>query len=216
MINEKTNLAITGGNLVSFAAGLSVEEKEDILDLLAYADFFASQAWNRQEYWTSWIGYYRNRLENRGCQLRSPIVKEPMVVSDTLELDRITYEIAGVEGSEQLARLVENTFQAMRINDFAQDFFTSNVGKGRLGAFQVVPCERNAAGEVLVLLCALHISANSQVTDLGFWTRSKQEMVLYIKGGVYSFSRDRYAPYREGIRAKLTENASRYIQDIGN
>ncbi|MEB0079951.1 hypothetical protein QN386_06485 [Pseudomonas sp. CCI3.2] len=214
MITKKTHMAIAGNNLVSFVAGMSVQEKEDILDLLLHADFFASQAYDQHVHWKSWLDYYRNRMVKHGCQLKSQILRAPVVITDSCELDRLTFKVVGTEGSAKLARLVQASFNAIRVNEYAQAFFRRGTGAGRIGSFQIVPCERTANGEIRVFLCALRINALAVIDDSWFWDNTHRDLVLHLVGGVYAFSTARYAPFREQIRTKLVQNSTRFIQDI--
>lgn len=214
MNRDKPNSVMGGSNLVLFAPGISRQEKDDILDLLLYADYFASQAYRRQEFWKSWMDYYRNRLVRYGSTLKSQITKPPMVISDSHELDRATFAIVGSQGSVALADLVQTSFRALRVDQYARAFFESGRGAGNLGSFQIVPCEKTATGEVLILLCGLHISANTVTDIFGPRERTQRGMVLRLVGGTYAFKPDVYAPHREMIRSRLVANAIRSVQNL--
>ncbi|MDY7563208.1 hypothetical protein QN382_05460 [Pseudomonas sp. 10B1] len=214
MIKEHTRIAIAGNNLVSFVAGMSTQEKEDVLDMLLYADFFASQAYDRRVHWKSWLDYYRNRLVRHGCALKSLIVRDPVVITDPYELDRLTFKVVGAEGSAELAGLVQASFSAIRVNDYARAFFQRGTGAGRIGSFQIVPCDRTRDGQIRIFLCALQINALEIVDEGWFWNNNTRDLVLRLVGGVYEFSRDNYASSRDQIRTKLIQNSTRFIQDI--
>ncbi|WP_297844388.1 hypothetical protein [Pseudomonas sp.] len=214
MPGKKTRLAIAGNNLVSFSVGMSNQEKEDVLDLLLYADFFASQAYDRRLFWKNWLDYYRNRLVRHGCSLKSLIVRDPVVITDPHELDRLTFSIVGKEGSAELASMVQASFSAMRINQYAREFLQRGTGAGRVGSFQIVPCERTADGEIRIFLCALQVNALEVVDEGWFWKTSVRDLVFRLVGGAYAFSSDRYAPSRNEIRNKLIQNSSRFVQDL--
>lgn len=214
MPKEKAGVAIAGNNLVSFSAAMSSQEREDVLDLLLYADFFASQTYDRRVLWKSWLDYYRNRLVKYGCSLKCLIMREPVVITDPYDLDRLTFKIVGEEGSPELANLAQASFSAMRINQYAREFLEHGTGKGRAGGFQIVPCEKTADGEIEILLCAFQANALEVVDEGWFWDTSVRDLVFRVVGGAYAFSSDRYAPYRDEIRTKLTQGASRRIQDL--
>lgn len=213
MSEMTSNAVIAGSNLVSFMAGITREEKKDLSDLLRYADYFASQTYDRSEFWTSWMEYYRNRLE-RFCTVRARIVKEPTVITDAEELEQITAGVNGTTGSASLGRLMQQSLKKVRIDRDARLFFQQGRGSGRLRTFQVVGCEKTPDGRILIMLCALHANAYTEVDILGLSERVERDIVLRITGGVYEFHRDQYATQRESINSKLRNVTRLAIQDI--
>lgn len=213
-MNEMTsNVVIAGSNLISFMAGLSREEKKDLSDLLRYADYFASQTFDRSEFWTSWMEYYRNRLE-RFSTVRARIVKDPMVITDAEELEQIAPGVNGTIGSASLGRLMQQSLRKVRIDRDARLFFQQGRGSGRLRTFQVVGCEKTPDGRILIMLCALHANAYTEVDILGLSERVERDIVLRITGGVYELHRDQYATQRESINSKLRNVTRLAIQEI--
>lgn len=213
MSEMTSSSVIAGSNLVSFMAGITREEKKDLSDLLRYADYFASQTYDRSEFWTSWMEYYRNRLE-RFSTVRARIVKEPMVITDAEELEQITAGVNGTAGSASLGRLMQQSLQKVRFDKDAQLFFQHGRGSGRLRTFQVVGCEKTPDGRILIMLCALHANAYTEVDIFGLSERVERDIVLRITGGVYEFHRDQYATQRENINSKLRNVTRLAIQDI--
>ncbi|MCD5989927.1 hypothetical protein KDX30_18695 [Pseudomonas sp. CDFA 553] len=213
MSEMTSSVVVAGSNLISFMAGLTREEKKDVSDLLRYADYFASQTYDRSELWTSWMGYYRNRLE-KFSTVKARIVKEPMVITDAEELEQITASVVGTTGSTSLARLMQHSLRTVRIDKDAQLFFQHGRGSGRLRTFQVVGCEKTPAGQILIVLCALHANAYTEVDILGLSERIQRDIVLRISGGVYELDREQYAMQRESITSKLRYVTRLAIQDI--
>lgn len=204
---------IAGTHLIAFP-GLSAERKQDIIDLMMYADFYASQTWRREEQWTSWIQYYQAQLLTSGCKLRSAIVKPPMYITDASELDHVGIGITGTINVNNLLDLAQRSFKAARISQFARHFFEFGTASGSRSAFLMVPCERLDADDVSILLCGLHAKATINSESRGGDWRTNREMLVRLSGGVYSFSQQAYSERREVIRRRLNDVARYNLQGI--
>lgn len=207
------NAVISDTNLISFS-GISREDRADILDLMMYADFSASQTWRREENWTSWIDYYRKRLEACGCRLRTNIVKQPMVISSAAELDNLSFGVVGSVAVSGLLQLARRSIKGARISQYAQHFFAMGQSAQALSTFQIVPCEATASGEVSILVCGLYASATTSSEGRGGDWGTDRQMVVRLAGSVYSFSQAAYGPYRERVRTHFENRGPFNIKHI--
>lgn len=205
-MNElESNAIVAGNNIVSFSSEVSATARADLIDLMMYADIYASQSYRREENWVSWMLYYRKQLEYSGCQLRSVIVREPMVINGASELDDIGFSVKGNVRIANLLELTRRSFKAARLSQYARHFFEYGSASGSLSTFQIVPCENRAEGESSFLVCGLHASATVTSDDRGGDWRVGREMVVRLAGGVYSMSNQTFSAHRERIRARLQE-----------
>jgi hypothetical protein len=207
------NAVVAGNNLLSFS-GVSRTHRTDILDLLMYADHFATQTWRRDAQWTSWIEYYRKQFSYSGCQLKSQIVKPAMVISSASELDDISFGVTGSVRVSGLMDLARRSFKEARLNEYARHFFESGSDSGYLSSFQVVPCEGIGADDVSILICGLHARATVSSESRGGDWRLNREMVVRLAGGVYHFNAEAYAPHRQRIQSRLQEVGRFNIQHL--
>ncbi|WP_426142941.1 hypothetical protein [Pseudomonas sp. DWP3-1-2] len=202
------NAVISGNHLISFPE-LSETQRQDVIDLMMYADFYASQTWRREEQWTSWMQYYQKQLLASGCQLVSNIVKEPIYITDASELDHIGFGVTGTARVGKLLELAQRSFKAARVSHYARHFFEFGSAAGSLSAFQVVPCEPVDGDTVRILICGLNASATVVSDDRGGDWRVNREMVIRLSGGIYSLSQKDYTAHRDRIRTRLLQ-VSRY------
>lgn len=207
------NAVITGTSLISFS-GVSASFRNDILDVLMYADFYATQTWRPQSQWTSWMEYYRKQLVYSGCQLKSLLVKEPMVINHARELDRVSFGIVGSAKASGLLELAQRSFKAARLSEYARHFFQFGSDAGYFSAFQVVPCESTSAGDVSILVCGVHASATVTSGSRGGDWQSDREMVVRLAGGVYQLNEKVYAAHRQRIQSRLLEAGRFNLQQL--
>lgn len=204
MSDVTNNAVMAGDNLVSFS-GVSNKQRADILDLLMYADHFATQARRRETDWTSWINYYRSQLVSSGCQLKAPIRNAALVINSASELDNISFDVVGSVRTSDLMDMARRSLRDARLNNYARNFFESGSDSGFLHSFQVVPCQGDGADDVSILICGLHASATVTADSRGGDWRVNREMVVRLAGGVYNFNTQRFAPHRQRIGARLLE-----------
>ncbi|HEX8595473.1 MAG TPA: hypothetical protein VF682_19690 [Pseudomonas sp.] len=205
---------IAGNTLVSYD-GVPRQSRDDIADMLMYADFFASQSYRRHEFWTSWLDYYRSQLVKVGCRLEALITKEPMVISDASELDEISFIIKGSVPVDNLIALTQRSMVMVRLDEFAESFFQYGAGSSAVNGFQIVPCVENAkTGKVHLLLCSLHVSTSVESDNRGGSWRTNREMIVRLGGGVYSFDSKAYELHRDRIRTRLQQVARFNIRHI--
>jgi len=205
-MNEfESSSVVAGNNIVSFASEVTAADRADLLDLMMYADIYASQAYRREQNWISWMLYFRKQLEYSGCRFRSLIVKEPMVINSARELDDIGFSVKGNVRIGSLLELTRRSFKAARLSEYARHFFEYGSDSGFLSTFQVVPCENLAEDELSFLVCGLHASATVTSDDRGGDWRVDREMVVRVAGGVYSLRRQDFSAHQGRIRARLRE-----------
>lgn len=214
MNNEIANNVVAGSNLVSFLSGFSREEKSDVLKVLRFADYFASATWRRQDAWLSWMMYYRAQLQKYGCTPGAQVFMEPVVVTEPAELDRIVYSIKGLSGVDRLVEGVAKTFKTMRLDRYARAFFQHGRGEGTLSTFQSVPCERNRAGQMQILMIGVHANAYASTDIFGLTEITKRDMVVRLTGGIYTFDPQAFAVHRDYVRSRLKGNARLAIQNL--
>ncbi len=187
----------SGNSWVGFVPGVAQQEREDIQDVLLYANLFASQFYTRKNDWHSWMHVYLGRLMARGFQRKSIIVGDSELLSSVDDLDRATFKVIGSSASRQLVELVRESFDGLGINQMADAFFRGNLVPGYLGSFEVVPCEKTVSGEVSVLLCSMLLSAE-------YSQGSQRRLILHFKGGGCTFDSEAYAQHRDAVSDYLS------------
>ncbi|TDF86386.1 hypothetical protein [Pseudomonas sp. H9] len=208
----KTYLA--ENTIITFAPALTAEERQDAMSLLLQARLFASNLLDSRIHWKSWMDRYRNRLEKHGCKLLSLITEPPRVIHSADELQGIAATVVGQVGDTELAEMVEHAIGRVRESGYAGRFFSKGENGGAFSEFVAVPCEKNQAGDILLVVFAVNIGLSVDVRDFDFWTETRRDMVVHVVGGLYRFERDTYAQYREAISTYIAESAKTRIRKL--
>ncbi|WP_122455196.1 hypothetical protein [Pseudomonas viridiflava] len=209
MSADKNNAVYLGNipSLVTFLPGLSVQERHDLQDVLLDAQLFAGAHLDFEKQWSSWMHYYRSRLNVRGVHARSLVVDDSLLVSSVADLRNATFAIKGVGDHQLLGDLVRRSFEAAGIYQAAGAYFQSGSGRSRLGSFQIVPCAKTGNGQILMLLCGLQLVADS-------YSAGGRRLVFFFKGGSYTFDSRVYATHREDVIRYLAGRSKSMIRAI--
>lgn len=213
-LNVPLKTYLTDNSVITFAPTMTTEERRDALSLLLQARLFASKAFDPKVHWKSWMDRYRNRLEKHGCQLQSLITEPARVVRSAKELKGVVAKVAGEAGAADLAEQVAYAVGQIKETGFAGRFFSKGENGGAFSEFIAVPCDKNQAGDVVLLVFAVNIGLSVEVRDFDFWTETQRDMVVHIVGGLYRFDRTAYAEHRAAVEGYLIEAARARIRTV--
>ncbi|KPC35516.1 Uncharacterized protein ABJ99_3926 [Pseudomonas syringae pv. cilantro] len=209
MSTDTGNAAYLGNipSMVAFLPGLSSEERTDLQDVLLDAQLFAGKQFDFKTQWSSWMHYYRSRLKARGIQQKGVVMGDSLVVSNVDDLLQATFRVSNPKDRQRLGGMVQRAVKAMGVNQAAESYFQNGFDQGRLGSFQVVPCEKYEPNRTLLLLCSLHLS----VDDHAPGTR---RLLFHFKGGSYTFDRNIYAAHRDSVARYLDGKAHSMVRSV--
>ncbi len=194
---------VVGSCVLSFASEVCPQDQQDIQDCLLYAELAATDKYPGQVSKKVWFDYYQGRLLKAGFTLKTIVPSEPLRVSNVNQLLSISHTIIGRLGVERLGQLVEETYAALRLDEFAWNFFRGNVANSGSGILKCAPCERLDSGDVVVCLYGLRYSTNVIEDDFFFWSEFGKEVVIIPDGGVFAFNREVFENYRGRVHEKI-------------
>lgn len=198
----------SGSSIVPFGPGLGRDTRDDICDLLLYADGFASHAYSRELYWNSWLHYHQQVLQKHCCKSLSVVSTPTLFIHEVSELDSINLNITSYDDPQRLFELAGLVLQTLGIHAFAERFFRQGQAGDRVLSWQVAPCEINAHGEIILMNFGLSLRTKMGERAGGSSGPLDREIVLKISGGVYVFDADAYAAFfRQQVRDRLRDKA---------
>ncbi|KPB36428.1 hypothetical protein ALP12_04419 [Pseudomonas savastanoi pv. phaseolicola] len=192
-------------SMVTFLPGLTSEERTDIQDVLLDAQLFAGKQFDFKTQWSSWMHYYRSRLKTRGIQQKGVVLGDSLVVSNVDDLLQATFKVSSPADRKRLGGMVQRAVAALGVNQAAESYFKNGFEQGRLGSFQVVPCEKYEPDRVLLLLCSLHLGVDEHAAG-------SRRLLFHFKGGSYTFDRKIYAAHRNDVTRYLDGRAQGLVR----
>lgn len=206
-----TEAVVVGGCLLSFTSDVNLQDKQDIQDCLLYAELAANEKYPGHASNKSWFDYYQGRLLKAGFTLKTIISSEPFRASSVRQILKISHALIGRMGSDRLGQLVEDTYGALKLDEFAWEFFRGNVSRGGMGILKCAPCERLQSGETVVCLYGMRYSTIATQQDFFFWSEFDKEVVIIPNGGVFAFNREIFENYRTRVHEKIDAYSERVL-----
>lgn len=194
--------------LASFGKAIDDQVRQDVMDLMLYADISASEKYDKNQQASRWMNYYQNRIIKFGCTLEAFIVPDMVIVSDLQGFNEIDFKMQGGTGSAELVELVNNSFSKLQINKRAIDFFRGYSGSERTVMVNITSCELTKQGRLLLLFCGVILSSSIEVKQFFFDSETFYDLTVQPNGGAFLFDQAKYALHREDIIRKLDEAAS--------
>ncbi|MGY2340678.1 hypothetical protein ACW9HW_15780 [Pseudomonas sp. SDO5532_S415] len=206
-----SNAVVVGGCLLSFDSAVNVRDQQDIQDCLLYAELAANDKYPGQVSKKVWFDYYQGRLLKAGFTLKTIVPSEPFRVSDVRQLLSVGLTMIGRLGSERLRQIVVDTYRALKLDEFAWEFFRGNVARGGMGILKCAPCERLESGETIICLFGMRYSTTVTEQDFFFWSEYDKEVLIIPDGGVYAFNREVFDNYRARVHEKIETYSDRLL-----
>lgn len=198
-----SNAFVVGGCLLSFTNQVPMQDQQDISDCLLYAELAANDKYPGQISSKVWFDYYQGRMVKAGFILKTIIPSDPFRVSNHRQLLNISHDVIGHLGSRRLGQLAAETYSALKLDQFAWDFFRGNVAGGGVGILKSAPCECLDSGETVVCLYGMRYSTQVIEQDFFFWSDFEKEVVVIPDGGVFAFNRKVFENYRARVHEKI-------------
>lgn len=203
--------SIVGNCLVSFSSDISVQDQQDIQDCFIYAELAANSRHSVKDSPKAWFDYYQSRMLKSGLKLKTIVPNSPIIVRSSRELSNAAFDVIGRVGSRQMAQLARKTYEALKVDDVAWDYFRGGVVNGGQSIVKFAPCERLPTGEIAVALFGLRYKTSVFEDDLFFCSDVEKLLTLFFDGGVFIFDEKVFANYREALIGKIVRHTDNVI-----
>lgn len=201
-------------NLIGLGSRLSLEERNDLMDLLAHAEGFADRNLDRQDDWNYWFYLYRNRLEKHGCFSTGSLGQTTQIIKSYADFDAQLDPIGAGGVPVQLLRHAREALGVLRASAFVKRFFQQGAADGQHSSFLVTPCLRDAQGQIVFATYFFKLNASAEMRDFDFWTETLRDITVWRLGTAYRFDRARFATFREPIQNDLLAWSRSSLQQL--
>lgn len=200
--------AKVSAGLEVFAKNIADQDRQDIVDLMLYAEVSASNKYDKNEQGGKWMDYYQGRLVKYGCTLEAFVAPDVLVASDWKSFLGLTYKVEGVVGAQEFIGHVKASFDALQITKKAMFFFQGYSGSERAVTINISSSELTEKGTILLLFFGLQLSSSIEVKRFFFKDETFYDLTIRPNGGAFLFDRNKYATHRADILIKLKEAAA--------
>ncbi|MBX8609913.1 hypothetical protein K5D65_22235 [Pseudomonas cichorii] len=201
---------LMGRHLVTFGKQVEDGLKSDILDCLLYAQLRADARYPHTLRGWVWLDEYQRSIASTGGRQFGRVVRNALKIHGLRDLSRRP-AFLDVATSPSLRQSLVNSFDTLMNSELAQTYFNSWGTSGRSELFQVVPCERDANGNINILVCCLQMRTVALRPSPYLWQMLGGEMTVRYSGTAFRFEPEAYAPLRSMVQDALSREAKQEI-----
>jgi hypothetical protein len=208
---------INDGSLVSFVAGLSAQDKSDVLNGVLLSQRAANKQHNRYTEPEAWYETYREVLTKIGWTGGSDSFQKHMAAGDTVQVQNVVLTIlAGlVTGGPVVAAITQalNALKGLSKTDKGFTLWDQSSHSQTAGNFQIAASAKSADGLVLNL-GTFYFSAIKTDTHFLFFDFSSTDITLFTGAQQMVLNTDVYAQVRDGVVKKLGVLANEFVANL--
>ncbi len=213
---QKPSAFVDKGSIVAFTAGVSGQNREDVLNSTLLSQLAADHKYDREKQVMDWYGFYQDVLGKIGWVVQGFNFETRKQSQQSFTMDEAVLEIAeaALTGQEEL--VVVAAIDAMRKlpkKDGRLQLFNHSAASDTEGNFQISVCsEKN--GAVAMKTMAFTYDARQQNTDVLFFSYASSSTQLKTATVGQSLDSNVYAQVRQTAITKLGDNAKNFVLDL--
>lgn len=213
---QKPAAFVDGGSLVSFVAGVSGQNREDVLNSTLLAQLAADKQHDREKDVMAWYDYYSSVLGKVGWVTQGFNWQKYKSQQMSFTMDEAVLEIAeaALTGQEEL--VIAATLDAMRKlpkKDGRLTLFDHSASSDKAGNFQISVCSEEN-GAVAMKTMAFYFDAEEQSTTVLFFNFSSASTTLNQSTVAQTLNSQVYAQVRSAVLEKLGDKAKNFVLDL--
>jgi hypothetical protein len=208
---------VNDGSLISFVAGLSTEDKSDVLNSVLLAQRAANKKHDRYTDSVAWYADYREILTTIGWVGGADTFQKYTATGGTVKVDDVVLQILGTLaiGGAAITAITQALSALQGLSEHDKQFTLWEQASHSLttGNFQIAACEKSDDGLVLNL-GTFYFSATQTATRFLFFDYSSTSITLFTGGQTMVLNKEVYAQIRKDVMTKLARLASEFVANL--
>lgn len=206
---------VAGASVVSFVAGVSQQNREDVLNSTLLMQLAANKAFNQATQRDQWFRFYTNGLQRLGWTVGGSALEEYQTHGQSFTLDEVALDIiTDLSGGSEFAPVAQRSLDALRHQSQPLRLFEHCSSSGNVGTFQVLPCIQTPDGGVAMLMNCLQLVRNASNTHVLFLTFQRHEVRIFRSAQIAVLDEQVYSLARDAVLEKLGHGASQFLANL--
>lgn len=213
---KKPSAFVDGGSVVAFTAGVSGQNREDVLNSTLLAQLAADKQFNRETKVMDWYAFYSTVLGKVGWVTQGYNWQKYTSQQMSFTMDKAVLEIAeaALTGQEELVVAAAlDALSKLPQEDGRLKLFNHSASSDKEGNFQITACTETD-GAVAMKTMAFYYNAAQQSTDVLFFNFSSESTTLNQSTVAQTLNAGVYAQVRAAVLTKLGKNAQDFVLDL--
>ena len=214
--NQKQGF-VDSGSLVSFTNRVKGQQKDDVLNAALFGQLAAEYQYNRETQTVQWYNYYSDVMEKIGWVMQDFEFQHYQVSGGKFSMDKVVIDIlsAIATGDEiVVATEVLSALKNLADDDGRIVLFEHHSYNNQAGNFQIIPCNQDDSGQVVMALAGFHFQAKQDTTKFLFFEWDSDSVDIYKSVQVVTLNQDVYSAVRSSIVSRLGDQAKTLVDNI--
>ncbi|KIU53543.1 MULTISPECIES: hypothetical protein [Pseudomonas] len=208
---------VIGDNRVSFGEGMDPADMQDMMDLMVYAEMYASKAVGQHASPQAWNEFHHACLLRHGCRLISFLSSVSTAAHDLAQVRAFEVTVVQRDAEVLFHQVISQSLRDLDLETKARRHFESSAMPRRdvekAMHCKVTPCFTDRRNQPMLCFCGLVMRFEVDV-EHGFLTDTYRRYVtLTPHGGCYLFDRQAYASHRTFVLAQTRALSEGFFQD---
>jgi hypothetical protein len=215
--NENEDKAyLDNKSIVSFVAGVSPENRQDILDSTLLAQLAAGHLYPNPQDLKQWYEKYTEVLRNIGWTIQENDFSEVTTSGSLFEMKNAILSLVSAAFGANYVTIVTKVLDALKnLSDTNSKIvaFEKNTHSAGKGTFQLALVEE-VNDSVALHMAGFILSTTSEVKRILFFSSKKETATVSSSTMASTLNKETYANVRKAVKQKLGDKAQQYIAEI--
>ncbi|KAF8187743.1 hypothetical protein BJ912DRAFT_1143565 [Pholiota molesta] len=212
---EDESAMVGEGQATAFVTGISMQNKQDVMNSTLLAQLAASGKYNRLTQTSQWYDEYKYILENVGWLVTSFKFDEHSLSNVAVSVDKIVLDFLTTFLDPTQLSLMARVLEALaNSSDPVVNIFTRSTADDHQSNFQLGTCSEDRDKNVMFSIGAFTYTTTESITNVLF-TKIKSGSAHFMNAFQNMILNQQiYAVVREAVLEKLGDNAKKLIGDL--
>jgi Replicative DNA helicase len=213
---NKESASVNAGNVISFTANLSGQDKSDVQHSILLAQLGASGKYSRTDKPTDWYNSYFQILTNVGWIIQGDPFVPYTAKGSTVTIQEAVIGLLAAIASQNVVLIVKQALEALKElhqNDRGFVIWDRSTHSKKNGNFQISGARKDNTS---IALNATNVYFTATQTDTKFlwFSYSRSEVSLFYRNNVLTLNQDVYSSVRNTIEQKLKNHVTDYVDNL--
>jgi hypothetical protein len=206
--------AVLEDSLVSFTAGLSDQNRDDVTQSLLFMQLGANHKYSRMEEREQWYKFYYDGLSKLGWLTTDSAYQSYSPAKQSFTMDEVALEIIAAVGGQSFALLASAATKALQKSGGPLKLFENSNKSEDMSSFKMLPCIQTQRGDVSMMLNFMRFTKTVKTTHVLFWKFSSSDVRIYRDACKIQLIAETYKDLRKGIQGRLGKKSKDFIAGL--
>ena len=214
--DAKAESYLSNKSIVSFASSVSGQNRQDILSSTLLAQLAASKKHPGEEDLEGWFKDYQNTLQNVGWVVQGSDFSKFSQSGNVFEMQNVIIDLLSAALGGNVLTILTKTLEAFKkLSDTDSKIvaFEKNTHTLTKGTFIIALCD-GTNDAVAMKTGAFELSSSNTITQILFFTSSKEKTSLSYSTSDATFNKKAYDAVRNTIEQKLADKFNQYVAEL--